>query len=67
VTCNEQGFQRCGVELGYDEILAMLGETVSESKDFMARTMMKGMFIGVKECGYSEKMCAFDICTNTRI
>jgi hypothetical protein len=55
------------VELGYDEILAMLGETVSESKDFMARTMMKGMFIGVKECGYSEKMCAFDICTNTRI
>jgi hypothetical protein len=47
--CIEGGLHRSGVELSYDEILAVLGETVSGSTDFLARTLMKHLFIGVKE------------------
>jgi hypothetical protein len=52
--CTEEGLRRYGVELSYDEILEMLGETPYPRADSWARNSMRRHFIGVKDWGYSN-------------
>jgi hypothetical protein len=49
-----EGLRRYGVELSYDEILEVLGETPYSRADSWARNSLRRHFIGVKDWGYSD-------------